>query len=83
MHNLYPYTCHRRQWSLQISITLTEGGLLIFLQSGVEKLLAWAAGIQPTTLDFSSQSGAFDLSAMATPLNDKETKVSTELQDFL
>jgi len=28
---------------MQITITLTEGALLIFLQSGVEKLLAWAA----------------------------------------
>jgi len=38
-----------------------------FLQSGVEKLLA---GIEPTTttLDLSSQSGAYDLSAMATPM---------------
>jgi len=38
----------------------------LFLQSGVEKLLAWAAGIEPTTLDLSSQSGAYDLSATAT-----------------
>jgi len=33
-----------------------------FLQSRVEKLLAWA-GIEPTTLDLSFQSGAFDNSA--------------------
>jgi len=31
-------------WLLQITVTLTEGAWLIFLQSGVEKLLAWAAG---------------------------------------
>jgi len=37
------------------------------LQSGVEKLLAWAVGIEPTTLDLCSQSGASDLSATATP----------------
>jgi len=35
---------HRSLWSLQITITLTEGALLIFLQSGVKKFLAWAAG---------------------------------------
>jgi len=35
---------HRILWSLQITITLTEDALLIFLQSRVEKLLAWAAG---------------------------------------
>jgi len=53
------------RWSLQITITLTEGALLIFfLQSGFEKLLVWP-GIEPTTttLDLISQSGAFDLSA--------------------
>jgi len=36
------------------------------LQSGVEKLLAWAVGDGPTTLDLSSQSAVYDLSAMAT-----------------
>jgi len=41
--------------------------LLIFLQSGVEKLLAWL-GIEPATLVFSSQPGAYDLSATATPI---------------
>jgi len=30
-------------WSLQITITLTEGAKLIILQSGVKKLLAWEA----------------------------------------
>jgi len=40
-----------------------------FLQSGVEKLLAWVAGdwTHNHTLDLSSQSGAYDLSATATP----------------
>jgi len=52
---------------MQITITLTESTLLIFLQSRVEKLLAWVVGIEPTTLDLSFQSGAYDLSATATP----------------
>jgi len=38
--------------------------LVNFLQSWVEKLLAWP-GIEPTTKDLSSQSGAFDHSATA------------------
>jgi len=46
-------------WSLQITITMTEGALLIFLQSGVEKFV----GTKPTTLDLGSQSSGFDLSA--------------------
>jgi len=37
-------SCHRSLWPLQITITLTEGALLIFLHSRVEKLLAWVAG---------------------------------------
>jgi len=38
------------------------------LQSGVEKLLVWAAiGIKPTTLDLYSRSGDYDLSAKVTP----------------
>jgi len=43
---------------------MTEGALLIFLQSGVEK---WETcqGIKHTTLDLSPQSGAYDLSATA------------------
>jgi len=41
----------------QITIHLTEGELLIFLQSGVEELLG-LLGIEPTTLDFSSQSSS-------------------------
>jgi len=36
------------------------------LQSEVEKLLAWAEYIEATTLDLSSQSGAYDLSATLT-----------------
>jgi len=35
----------KNPWSLQVTITLTEGALMIFLQSGVEKLL----GIEPAT----------------------------------
>jgi len=39
-----------------------------FLQSGVEKLLAWTAGDWThNPLDLCSQSGAYDLSATATP----------------
>jgi len=53
--------------SLQISITLAEGALLIFSQYGVEKLLAWP-GIEPTPLDLSSQSGVYDLAATTTPV---------------
>jgi len=41
-------------FTTQIPVTPTEGVLLIFLQSEVEKLLAWL-GIDPTTLDLSSQ----------------------------
>jgi len=52
---------------MQITVTLTESALLIFLQSVVKKLLAWQPGIEPTTLDLSSQSGAYDLSATVTP----------------
>jgi len=40
---------------LKITITLTEGDLLIFLQFGIEKLLVWLGGIEPTALDLSSQ----------------------------
>jgi len=38
-----------------------------FLQSGIEKLLAYGLEIESTTLDLGSQSEAYDLSAMATP----------------
>jgi len=50
---------------LQITITLTECALLIFLQSGVEKLIAWL-GIERKTVELGSRSGAYDFSAMAT-----------------
>jgi len=45
------------------TIILSEGALLIYLHYRVEKLLSWL-GIQSTTLDLSSQSGAFDHLAM-------------------
>jgi len=41
------------------------------LQSGTEKLLAWQ-GIDPTTLDLSSHSGAFGPFAMVTPIKEQE-----------
>jgi len=53
------------KWSLQIAITLNESALLIFLQSGVEKLLTWP-GIEPTTLDLGSQSSGYGHSAKPT-----------------
>jgi len=53
-------------WSLQITIPLTEGLLLIFMQSKFKKLLLWP-GIEPTNI-VSSYSGACDLSAMTTPI---------------
>jgi len=43
------------QWKLQITITKAAGALIIFFQSGVEKLLS-RLGIESTTLDLSSQS---------------------------
>jgi len=59
---------HRSLWSLQIIITLTESALLIFFcNSGLKNCLHGRPGIESTTLDLSSQSGAYDLSAMATP----------------
>jgi len=55
--------------SLQITITLSECAWLIILQFGFVKLLAWTRlGIEPTTLDLSSQSGAYNLSATATSI---------------
>jgi len=50
-----------------MTITLTESAMLIFFAIRVEKLLAM--GIEPATLGLSSQSGAYDLSATATPDN--------------
>jgi len=35
-------SCYRSLWSLQTTITLAEGALLIFSHSRFEKLLAWA-----------------------------------------
>jgi len=51
---------------LQVTNTLTQSALFIFLQSGDEKLLPWLV-IEPTTLNLGSQSGAHDLSATAPP----------------
>jgi len=45
-------------WSLQVTITLTEAALLIFLQSGIDKLLVWP-GIEPTSLDLGLTSQPF------------------------
>jgi len=47
-------------WTLWITITLTEGALLIFFAiRGLKSCwLGW--GFEPTILDLSSQSGAFD-----------------------
>jgi len=42
-----------KSWLFMINNNLTEGTLLIFLQYGAEKLLAWS-GIETTTLDHSS-----------------------------
>jgi len=68
--HLYQSPCHRHT-SLQIIITLTEDAYLIFLQSGVEKLLAWPK-IEPIIINLLSQSGAYDLSAMATNHKNKK-----------
>jgi len=37
-------SCHRSLWTMRITVTLVVGALLIFLQSGAEKLLAWVFG---------------------------------------
>jgi len=55
-----------RLCSLQITIILIDYALKIFSQSRIEKWLTWL-GIQLTTFDLSSQSGAWDHSAMVTP----------------
>jgi len=48
------------QESAQITFTLTEGAYLIFLQPGIEKLLAWGAGDWTHNLrHLSSQSGSY------------------------
>jgi len=46
-------------WSAQITSVLTKGTLLIFLQSGLEKLLA-RPGFEPTTFHLGSLSGTYD-----------------------
>jgi len=59
---------HRSLWPLQITITLTESALLIFFcNPGLKNCWHGWPGIEPTTktLDLSSQSGAYDLSATA------------------
>jgi len=48
--------------SLQMTIAPTGSALLIFWQPEVEKLLMWPR-IEPTTVDLSSQSDAFDYMA--------------------
>jgi len=60
--HLYNESRHRSLWSLQITIILTEKVLLIFLQSGVEKMLASAAGGWTHVV---LSRGAYDLSATA------------------
>jgi len=61
---------HRCLWPLQITITLTESALLIFFCNlGLKNCWHGWPGIEPTTLDLSSQSGAYDLSATATPFS--------------
>jgi len=49
---------------LQITITLTESALMIFFcNPGLKNCCHVWPGIEPSTLDLSSQPGAFDLSA--------------------
>jgi len=49
---------HRCLWALQITITLTMSGLQIFCNRGLKNCWhGWS--FEPTTLDLSSQSGAF------------------------
>jgi len=52
-------------WSLQITINLTESALLIFFCNlGLKNCWHGLLGIEPTTLDLGSQSGAYNLSPM-------------------
>jgi len=54
---------------MQVTITLTESALLIFFCNlGLKNYWHGRPEIEPTTLDLSSQSGAYDLAATATPL---------------
>jgi len=75
--NLVQYILHR--WLTQGNHHLSKNHcrLLVpwlgmpcwfLLQSGVEKLLACGWGYEPATLDVSTQSGSYDLPAMATPM---------------
>jgi len=53
--------------SLQITINLTEGALLILFPICGRKIAGLGSqGLNTTTLDLSSQSGAYELSATAT-----------------
>jgi len=53
-------------WSLQITISLTEVALLIFFAIRGWKIAGMGQpGIEPTTIDLSSQSGAYNFSAAA------------------
>jgi len=59
-------SCHRSLWSLQITITLTESAYLTFFAiRGLKNCWHERTGIEPTTLNLSSQSGVYNLSAMA------------------
>jgi len=49
----------------QITITLTEGALMIFIVFAVMKNCWHVWGFELATLDISSQSGTYDLSAMS------------------
>jgi len=59
--HLYKSLALKFIWSLPITITLFE--IYLFLLSGVEKFVAWP-GMESLTVDLSSLSGAFDLSAI-------------------
>jgi len=52
---------------------LTQGAMVV-LQFKVDKWQAWL-GIEPKTLDFSSQSGPRDFSAVALPFNFVQTMI--------
>jgi len=56
-----PESCQTSLWSLQITITLTD----LFCNPALKNCWHGLTGIEPITLDLSSQSGANDLSATA------------------
>jgi len=56
------------QESQKITITLTEDALLIFFAIWDRKIAGTCWGFEPTALDPSSRSCAYDLSAMANHL---------------